>query len=478
MFESMILRFKNGSGQKLNPIHFKGNEILSRASITTTVSLFLKGTKLIVAILLIYAYINLLFHLFPWSKYSNVKTIIWGLMLTLLSILIWYGLYKSMKVFFELLNNSISKKEVNFIKPLVINKITLLSENQIKFFINRISLFFQFIINLFLVYIFIPIVFSYFDFSKDWADTLFGYILDPLRKIIMSFVHFFPNLMFILVIIVVNRYISKISKFFFNEIQIENIKISGFRSEWADPTYKIIRFLIIVFTIIMVYPYLPGSDSEAFKGVSVLLGILISFGSTSIIGNAVSGIILTYMYAFQEGDRVKIGDTLGDVIEKTLLVTRIKTVKNVIVSIPNSIVMNTHIVNYSSSLNKENLILHTSITLGYDVPWKKVHSTLIEAAHRTENVLKDPAPFVFQTSLDDYYVAYELNVYTDKPHIMSKIYSELHQNMQDTCNENGIEILSPRFNAVRDGNQSTIPENYLPKSYESPSFKVRSEKKD
>ncbi len=176
------------------------------------------------------------------------------------------------------------------------------------------------------------------------------------------------------------------------------------------------------------------------------------------------------MYAFKEGDRVKIGDTIGDVIEKTLLVTRIKTVKNVIISIPNSSVMSNHIINYSSSTAKENLILHTSITLGYDVPWRKIHTTLIDAANRTENVLKTPVPFVLQTSLDDYYVAYELNAYTDKPHMMSKIYSELHQNMQDTCNENGIEILSPGYHAVRDGNTSTIPANYLPKDYKAPGF--------
>ncbi len=251
------------------------------------------------------------------------------------------------------------------------------------------------------------------------------------------------------------------------------IRLPNFHRDWADPTYKIVRSLIIVFTVIVVFPYLPGSQSEAFKGVSLFLGVLFSLGSTSVVANVVAGIILTYMYAFKLGDRVKIGDTTGDVIEKTLLVTRIKTIKNIIITIPNALVMGSHIINYSTSAAREGLILHTTVTLGYDVPWRKVHETLIAAALSVEKIKKEPAPFVFQTSLDDFYVSYELNCYTDKPELMGGIYSELHQNIQDRCNEAGIEILSPHYAAARDGNASTIPSEYLPATYEAPPFAVK-----
>lgn len=472
LFTKLTLKVKNSTSEQVGGITFKGHELVSKEATITSISLILKAIKFFIIILLLYSFVNLLFYLFPWSGYSNVKSIIWGVLLTLFSIVIWYGFYKSNIVLFEIVKKNIHQKGSEYIKPLVIKNMTLLSTKQIILALERSALFCRLISNIFMVYIFIPIVFSYFEFSKNWADTLFGYVVDPLKKITNSFINFLPNLIFIIIIIIVNRYISRLSKLFFDQIKDDNIKIAGFHREWAEPTYKIVRFLIIAFTVIMVYPYLPGSDSEAFKGVSVMLGILLSMGSTTIISNAVSGIILTYMYAFKEGDRVKIGDTIGDVIEKTLLVTRIKTVKNVIISIPNSSVMSNHIINYSSSVGKENLILHTTVTLGYDVPWRLIHTTLIDAANRTANILKTPAPFVLQTSLDDFYVAYEINAYTDKPHMMSKIYSELHQNMQDACNENGIEILSPGYHAVRDGNQSTIPADYLPKDYKAPGFNL------
>ncbi len=186
----------------------------------------------------------------------------------------------------------------------------------------------------------------------------------------------------------------------------------------------------------------------------------------------VAGIVLTYMRAFSIGDRVKIADTVGDVMSKTLLITRIRTVKNVEITIANSMVLNSHIINFSSLAQEQGLILYTSVTIGYDVPWKKVHQLLIQAAEATEHIKPSPAPFVLQTSLDDFYVSYELNAYTNAPDKMARIYSELHQNIQDFFNKGGVEILSPHYSALRDGNQVTIPENYLPKSYRAPSFRI------
>lgn len=197
-------------------------------------------------------------------------------------------------------------------------------------------------------------------------------------------------------------------------------------------------------------------------------------GSSSAISNAVAGLVITYMRPFKVGDRIKIGEVAGDVIEKSLLVTRIRTIKNEDITLPNSTVLSGHTINYTTAAQELGLILHTSVTIGYDVPWKQVHELLLKAALATEGIMKDEKhkPFVLQTSLDDFYVAYQLNAYTNESNRMAAIYSGLHQNIQDQFNEAGVEILSPHYRAARDGNMTTIPANYLPKDYTPPSFSI------
>ena len=160
-------------------------------------------------------------------------------------------------------------------------------------------------------------------------------------------------------------------------------------------------------------------------------------------------------------------------LEKTLLATRIRTIKQEFITIPNGLVLGSHIINYSSSAASSGLILHSTVTIGYDVPWRQVHQLLIDAALATESIISEPTPFVFQTSLDDFYVSYQINAFTDKPHVMAVTYSQLHQNIQDRFNEAGVEIMSPHYSTLRDGNQTTIPANYLPANYEIPTFGLR-----
>jgi small-conductance mechanosensitive channel len=178
------------------------------------------------------------------------------------------------------------------------------------------------------------------------------------------------------------------------------------------------------------------------------------------------------MRAFKLGDRVKIGETVGDVIDKTMLVTHVRTIKNEDVTIPNSAILNGSTINYTTSAKQLGLILNTTITIGYDVPWKKVHEILIEAALKSEFVNKEPSPFVLQTSLDDFYVSYQINAYTDRADKSSKIYSDMHSNIQDGFNNAGIEILSPHYRSARDGNSMAIPKESLPKGYKNPGFNV------
>lgn len=323
--------------------------------------------------------------------------------------------------------------------------------------------------------VYLPLVLSFFPWTRQFGRQMLGYFLQTAETFWEAFLNYLPSIFALAIIIVITYYLIKIVRSFFTAIGNGTLTIQGFYSDWAEPTYKLSVILLLVLAAVIAFPYLPGFGSPAFQGISLFLGLLFSLGSSVVVANIVAGIILIYTRAFQIGDRVKIADATGDVVEKTLFVTRIRTVKNVVITIPNSTVFTSQIINFStaeSDSNQPPLILHTTITLGYDVPWRKVHEVLISAAIATQHILSEPEPFVLQTSLDDFYVSYELNVYTKHPAIMARIYSELHQNIQDQCNQANIEILSPHYSALRDGNQNTIPESYLPKNYTAPGFRI------
>lgn len=324
-----------------------------------------------------------------------------------------------------------------------------------------------------LIYIALPILFGIFPWTQDFAEKLFSYVLTPVKKVAFGVWNYMPKLVTIIVLIIIFRYILKFVHFLKEEIENKKLNIEGFYPDWANPTYQIFRVLILAFLLVLIYPYLPGSDSPIFKGISVFLGFLFTFGSMGSLSNIIAGIVLTYMRLFKINDRVKIGDVVGDVIEKNLLVTRIRTPKNEIISIPNSTVMGSHTINYSSDTPDRGLILHTTVTIGYDAPWKDVQQALLTAADRTEYILKEPKPFVLQTSLDDFYVSYQINAYTRDANRQANIYSDLHRNIQDSFNEAGIEIMSPHYRAARDGNTTTIPTDYLDKDYKAPTFNVK-----
>ncbi|MEP6613091.1 MAG: mechanosensitive ion channel family protein [Mucilaginibacter sp.] len=323
-----------------------------------------------------------------------------------------------------------------------------------------------------LVYLALPVAFLIFPFTKPVATELLGYVLNPLTDILKAIAHYIPNLLTITVIYVVTRYIIKLIKFIAGEIESGAITINNFYPEWVKPTYNIIKVLLYAFMFVAIFPYLPGSDSKVFQGVTVFLGILFSLGSSSAIANMVAGIVLTYMRPFKIGDRVKVGEITGDVIEKNMLITRIRTIKNEDITVPNATILSGASINYTSSSKNLGLILNTSITIGYDAPWTIIHGLMIDAALATEGILAEPKPFVLQTDLNDFNVTYQINAYTAQSHKMAVIYSNLHQNIQDKFNEAGVEIMSPHYTALRDGNTIQIPDDYKPKGYKKPGFKV------
>lgn len=354
-----------------------------------------------------------------------------------------------------------------------IQNVELFSRNQIQNAIGMVIAICGYIAKGFIVYFYLYSLLSIFPLTRQYAGQLLDYAIKPLSSASGAFIESLPDFLIIAIIVIFSRYMLKLIRFFFAEVKKGTVEISGFYKEWSDPTYKIVRFLVLILTIISVFPYVPGSHSPIFQGISVLLGVLFSLGSSSAISNIIAGISLTYTRAFVVGDRIKVGDNIGDVLEKSLLVTRIRTIKNVDVSIPNSLILNSPIENFSGSSAETNLILHTQVTIGYDAPWLQVHKLLLDAAAATPNVLADPSPFVFQISLDDFYVTYQINAHTDKPNAMAKTYSDLHQNIQNVFNAANVEIMSPHFTAIRNGNKITVPAENLPDDYVAPAFEVK-----
>ncbi|RQO77064.1 transmembrane ion channel [Pedobacter sp. KBW01] len=403
---------------------------------------------------------------------NSLQVIIKEILLTLLVIAVVIGLVYLVNRLFRTLTAKLLKSEGRFKDGIRIKNYQLLDPDRQLWVIGAALSIARWIIIILLIYLALPVLFGIFPFTKDLSENLLAYILGPLKKIGSAIWNYIPDLMTILVLLVVFRYVLRFVRFIKTEVERGKLTIPGFYKDWANPTYQIIRVLILAFMLIVIFPYLPGSDSGVFKGVSVFMGVLFTFGSAGALGNVVAGLVLTYMRAFRIGDRVKIGEVTGDIIEKTLLVTRVRTIQNEVVSIPNSTVMSNHTINYSVEASEKGLIIHTTVTIGYDAPWRQVHQLLIDAALSSDMIEADPKPYVLQTSLDDYYVSYCINAHTKSPNKQALIYSSLHANIQDIFNEAGVEIMSPHYKALRDGNETTIPAAHLPKDYSVPVFRT------
>lgn len=472
LFPWLYKKVKALDQSRIKNFNIRDTQLVKSSTIVSFLLVILKGLRLIITLLALYIFLTEILHLWPYTRKWQLEPLIKTLVLLVFYSAMYIVLFKSINTFISFLNSKYQSWKGTKIKTLRIKSIDILSADRTVEVLVLVTKFLRFVLQIILFYIFITIIFSLFTFSRDWAEKLFNYFLNPVNTVLEAIGEFLPNLFFIIVLSAVFRYIIRFVRFLFSEINSGTIEFPGFHRDWAMPTYKIVRFLILVLAAIVIFPYLPGSNSPFFQGISVFLGILLSLGSSSAIANIVAGVVLTYMRPFKIGDRVRIADTVGDVVEKTLLVSRVRTIKNVDITIPNAMVLSSHIINFSSSAADKGLILHTGVTIGYDVPWRKVHELLISAANDCESVLKEPKPFVLQTSLDDFYVAYELNAYTSDPQGQGPAYSEIHSKIQDKFNEAGVEIMSPHYGAMRDGNQTTIPENYLPKDYKTPPFRL------
>jgi len=284
-----------------------------------------------------------------------------------------------------------------------------------------------------------------FPATRAAGTRILEYILGPLESMGRGFVAIVPDLVILVIIYFVARYGLVLMRLYFEAVERGTLAIDGFDTEWAQPTYKLLRVVVVVFTLVVAYPYIPGSGSDAFKGISLFIGVVFSLGSSSAVANIIAGYMMTYRRAFKIGDRVKIGGFTGDVAEVRLQVTHLKTFKNEEVIVPNSSILNAEVINYSTLARTTGLILHTTVGIGYETPWRQVEAMLLEAARRTAGLQKEPAPFVRELSLGDFCVTYELNAYCNEAQAMNALYAAMHRNILDVFNEYGVQIMTPAY---------------------------------
>ena len=294
-------------------------------------------------------------------------------------------------------------------------------------------------------YIYLHFVFGLYPWTRPLAARLLEIFLDPLQAMGLGLLESLPGIVFVIVVAIVTRYILRLTRLYFESIDRGAVTLARFDREWALPTYKITRLVFIALALVVAYPYIPGSSSEAFKGVSIFLGIVVSLGSSSVIANLMAGYTMIYRRAFKLGDRITVDNLTGDVIERRLMVTHLRTIKNEEIIVPNSTIINSNIINYSTLARSHGLILHTTVGIGYETPWRQVEAMLKLAAERTSGLVKEPQPFVLQKSLGDFAITYELNAYCDNPHAMAQLYTAMHQNVLDVFNEHGVQIMTPAY---------------------------------
>jgi small-conductance mechanosensitive channel len=353
----------------------------------------------------------------------------------------WWGL----RWMFTRIDAAIERRFKSQVKDLTIHQVSILQAHQIWSGYHGTLTALRLFLMLWVLYAYLNVVFRLFPWTASLGRQMFAALLDPLQMLGKGLVETIPNLLFIAILAVLFRYLLKFGKLIFANLAEGKVTFKGFEQEWAWPTYRIFRTLMIAFAVVMAYPHFPGSGTNAFKGVTIFLGVLLSLGSMAVIGNILAGYTLVYRRAFRIGDRVRIREHLGDVVERRLLVTHLRSLKNEEIIVPNSEILNSPVINYSSLAKQSGLILHKTVGIGYETPWRQVEAMLVEAADRTPGLLKNPPPFVLHQELGDFCITYELNVYCDRPHDMMQLSTLLSQNILDLFNEHGVQIMTPNY---------------------------------
>lgn len=363
-----------------------------------------------------------------------------GLALALLLICLFFFVW-----IFRRLNEGFKNRIKNRIDKLENVSFKLIQSDQLLRILHLLYQVVKMIIIAVITISFIDYILSLFPWTKAISVYLLELVLDPIKSMATGFIDYLPSLIFLIFIFLATRYFLKLFRLFFTGIANQGIAIHNFDPEWAMPTYDLVKLLIIVFAVVVAFPYIPGSSSSAFQGISVFLGILFSLGSSSFVANVIAGYSMTYRRAFKNGDRIQVNDYSGFVEEQSLMVTRLRSVKNEEIVIPNSVMLNSSVINYSIRAREKGIILHTTVGIGYETPWRQVDAMLKLAADRTPGLLKDPAPYVLKKELGDFCITYEINAYCNDAINMYTFYTQLHENILDIFNENNVQIMTPAY---------------------------------
>ncbi|MDH4023496.1 MAG: mechanosensitive ion channel family protein [Gammaproteobacteria bacterium] len=368
-----------------------------------------------------------------------------GLGFALLATAVYYALLLVLRRVFGQLQEALERRVQAHVAALPGKTFQLVQGRQIWEAVRATVRGLHWILLILLFYFWLDVVLAQFPWTRPLGDQLTGLLTDPLVSIGTGLIDFVPNLLFLIVLTVVIRYGLRLIKVYFNALERGTASLAGFEPEWSMPAYKIVRALTIGLALVMAYPYLPGAGSDALQGVSVFAGLLLSLGAAGTVSNLIAGYFNTFGRVFRVGDFIKVGEVMGEVTQVRLLTTRVRTIKNEEVTIPNGTIINTHLVNYTVLAKTQGLILHTEVGIGYEVPWRQVHAMLEEAARRTPGLLPEPPAFILQRQLADFAVVYQLNVYAGSPKGMADTYSKLHQNILDVFNEYGVQIMTPAY---------------------------------
>ena len=392
-----------------------------------------------------------------YGLHQKLLRLLYALVLIVCQIL----LIKLTNWLFERWRMKLMRRFMDWVKPIRLKDYEFLSTHKLGLGVMFLYKMVRYVFIFFQLSFTLGTLFYIFPETETITYTVLGYIWSPIKNILTSVLGFLPSLLNIIIIIIIFHYLVKALRYFAGEIASNRLKLSGFYPDWAMPTFYILRVLLYALMFVMIWPLLPNSNSAVFQGVSVFMGLIVSLGSTSIIGNVVAGMVMTYMRPFRIGDYIKVGDIVGAVVEKNVLVTRIRTRKNEIVTIQNSNMLSAQTSNYTEAAKAYGIIVHTKVTIGYDVPWQLIKQIMESAALDTNGIKKYPHPFMMVTSLEDFYVEYEINAYTDNSAALPRIYSELHQNLLKRFFEAGVEIMSPHIFARRDGIDTQMPPDFL-----------------
>lgn len=331
-------------------------------------------------------------------------------------------------------------------RQIKVGQLPLFDMQYVYFLIDRLLRLMYWAIVLLLSYQWLSFVLSQFPYTRPWGESLNVHLLDLLRYLLDGVLHAIPGIAVAVMIFFIARGISGFSRRMLERMARPGT-LKWLTEETLQPTTRLTSLAIWLFALVMAYPYLPGSGTDAFKGLSVLLGLMISLGASSVVGQAAAGLILTYSRTLKAGEYVRVGDNEGTVTEVGMFNTTIRTGLGEVLTLPNSMITGSVTRNYSRVVQGPGYIVDTVVTIGYDTPWRQVEAMLVEAAHRTDGILENPTPQVFQTGLSDFYPEYRLvaQAVPSAPRPRAELLSLLHANIQDVFNEYGVQIMSPHY---------------------------------